>query len=375
MTNREKQSSGATSDDRSNSRKPPVESQVDEDKISGELDLKILARLFGYTSGYRLQITGAIAVTLVNTAASLLRPYLLKLAIDGPLTTGDLRSLDIIVVLYLTAGLVLFGAMGAREWIIRWLGQQLLFSLRQSLFQHLQRLSLGFYDRNRAGRIITRVTSDVRDINTLITEGIVTTTSDLFVLVGILFVMLYMHWQLALLTFVVLPWLIAVAFFFKGKSRRSWRVAREDRSVMNGNFAESILGVRVTQAYSRQAENLRRFMGLSDSYVGTTLKAHGLTAAFSPTVGIINAAAIVVIIWFGGVAVVQGTISLGIVVAFLTYVQRFFQPLQSISARFNQMQSAMAASERVFALLDQEPDIIESPAAKPLPSGARARYI
>ena len=391
MTNREKQSSGATSDDQSTSRKPSVESQVDEDKISGELDLKILARLFGYTSGYRLQITGAIAVTLVNTAASLLRPYLLKLAIDGPLTprdllhsainfhgvgitaidgplrSADLRGLDVIVVLYLFAGIVLFGAAGARQWIISWLGQQLLFSLRQSLFQHLQRLSLGFYDRNRAGRIITRVTSDVRDINRLITEGIVTTSSDLFVLVGILFVMLYMHWQLALLTFVVLPGLIAVAFFFKGKSRRSWRVAREDRSVMNGNFAESILGVRVTQAYSRQAENLRRFMGLSDSYVGTTLKAHGLTAAFSPTVSIINAAAIVVIIWFGGVAVVQETITLGIVVAFLTYVQRFFQPLQSISSRFNQMQSAMAASERVFALLDQEPDILESPAAKLLP--------
>lgn len=368
MSNRERQTSGSSSAESNDSRKPPVELLDDGEAISSEFDLKILARLLGYTAGFRLQIAGAVAVTLVNTAASILRPYLLKLAIDGPLTTGDLRGLDIIVVLYLCAGIVLFGAIGARQWIISWLGQQLLFALRQGLFQHLQRLSLGFYDRNRAGRIITRVTSDVRDISRLVTDGIVNTSSDLFVLVGILFVMLYMHWQLALLTFIVFPGLIAVVFFFKGKSRSAWRVSREDRSVMNGYFAESILGVRVTQAFTRQAENLRRFTDLSDRYVGSTLKANGLSAAFSPTVSIINAAAIMIIIWFGGVAVVQGTVTLGIMVAFLTYVQRFFQPLQSMSSRFNQMQSAMAASERVFALLDQEPDIREVPDAKPLPA-------
>lgn len=368
MSNRERQASGSPSAESGDSRKPPIGPLDDGEDISGEFDLKILARLLGYTAGFRLQIAGAVAVTLVNTAASILRPYLLKLAIDGPLTTGDLRGLDIIVILYLCAGILLFGAIGARQWIISWLGQQLLFALRQGLFQHLQRLSLGFYDRNRAGRIITRVTSDVRDISRLVTDGIVNTSSDLFVLVGILFVMLYMHWQLALLTFIVFPGLIAVVFFFKGKSRSAWRVSREDRSVMNGYFAESILGVRVTQAFTRQAENLRRFTDLSDRYVGSTLKANGLSAAFSPTVSIINAAAIMIIIWFGGVAVVQGTVTLGIMVAFLTYVQRFFQPLQSMSSRFNQMQSAMAASERVFALLDQEPDIREVPDAKPLPA-------
>lgn len=367
MSDRERQSSASTSAVDKESRKPAGEPLDDREEISGEFDLKILARLLGYTTGFRLQIAGAVAVTLVNTVASILRPYLLKLAIDGPLTTGDLRGLDIIVVLYLLAGLTLFGAIGARQWIVSWLGQQLLFALRQSLFQHLQNLSLGFYDRNRAGRIITRVTSDVRDINRLITDGIVSTASDLFVLVGILFVMLYMHWQLALLTFLVFPGLIAVAFFFKGKARSAWRIAREDRSVMNGYFAESILGVRVTQAFSRQTENLRRFMVLSDRYVGSTLKANGITAAFSPTVSLINAVAIVIIIWFGGVAVSQGAITLGIVVAFLTYVQRFFQPLQSISSRFNQMQSAMAASERVFALLDQKPDILNVPDATTLP--------
>ena len=368
MSNRERQASGSPSAESGDSRKPPIGPLDDGEDILGEFDLKILARLLGYTAGFRLQIAGAVAVTLVNTAASILRPYLLKLAIDGPLTTGDLRGLDIIVILYLCAGILLFGAIGARQWIISWLGQQLLFALRQGLFQHLQRLSLGFYDRNRAGRIITRVTSDVRDISRLVTDGIVNTSSDLFVLVGILFVMLYMHWQLALLTFIVFPGLIAVVFFFKGKSRSAWRVSREDRSVMNGYFAESILGVRVTQAFTRQAENLRRFTDLSDRYVGSTLKANGLSAAFSPTVSIINAAAIMIIIWFGGVAVVQGTVTLGIMVAFLTYVQRFFQPLQSMSSRFNQMQSAMAASERVFALLDQEPDIREVPDAKPLPA-------
>lgn len=368
MSSRERQSSGGTSVDGGDSRKPPVEPLDDGEAISGEFDLKILARLLGYTAGFRLQIAGAVAVTLVNTAASILRPYLLKLAIDGPLTTGDLRGLDIIAFLYLCAGIVLFGAIGARQWIVSWLGQQLLFALRQGLFQHLQRLSLGFYDRNRAGRIITRVTSDVRDISRLVTDGIVNTSSDLFVLVGILFVMLYMHWQLALLTFIVFPGLIAVAFFFKGKSRSAWRVSREDRSVMNGYFAESILGVRVTQAFTRQAENLRRFTSLSDRYVRSTLKANGLSAAFSPTVSIINATAIMIIIWFGGVAVVQGTVTLGIMVAFLTYVQRFFQPLQSMSSRFNQMQSAMAASERVFALLDQKPDIRNVPDARPLPA-------
>lgn len=362
------QSSPPASASSAESGKPPKELADDEEQVKGEFDFKIIARLFGYTAGFRLQIAGAVVVTLFNTAASVLRPYLLKLAIDGPLVTGDLRGLDILVALYLIAGLVLFGAIGARQWIISWLGQQLLFSLRQALFVHLQQLSLGFYDRNRAGRIITRVTSDVRDINRLITEGVVSTASDLFVLVGILFMMLYMHWQLALMTFIVFPGLIAVTFIFKGKSRSAWRLAREDRSVMNGYFAESILGVRVTQAYTRQAENLRRFQALSDRYVGSTLRANGLSSAFSPTVSIINAVAIVIIIWFGGVAVVEGTITLGIVVAFLTYVQRFFQPLQSISARFNQMQSAMAASERVFALLDQEPDIVNVPAARSLPA-------
>ena len=368
MSERERQTSRSPTDDPAPSPQTQQKALDEQAVVSGQFDFKIIARLLGYTTGFRLQIAGAVAVTLVNTAASLLRPYLLKLAIDGPLTTGDLRSLDVIVVLYLAAGIVLFGAAGARQWIISWLGQQLLFTLRQDLFRHLQRLSLGFYDRNRAGSIITRVTSDVRDISSLVTNGIVSTSSDLFVLVGILFMMLYMHWQLALLTFIIVPGLVAVAFFFKGKSRKAWRVAREDRSVMNGNFAESILGVRVTQAYSRQAENLQRFMGLSDRYVGSTVKAQGLTAAFAPTVSIMNAVAIVIIIWFGGVAVVQVSITLGIVVAFLTYVQRFFQPLQSISSRYNQMQSAMAASERVFALLDQKPDILNAPDARTLPA-------
>ena len=358
----------AASDSNRKPDKPSVELADEEERIKGEIDLKIFARLFGYTAGFRWQIAGGIVVTFTYTVASVLRPYLLKLAIDGPLASGDLRGLDILAILYLFAGLVLFGAMGARKWIISWLGQQLLFSVRQGLFEHLQRLGLGFYDRNRAGRIITRVTSDVRDINRLVTEGIVNTATDLFVLVGILFMMLYMHWQLALFTFIVLPGLIAVAFFFKGKARSAWRLAREDRSVMNGNFAESILGVRVTQAYTRQSENLRRFQEMSDRYVGSMLKANGLSAAFSPTVSIINAVAIVIIIWFGGVAVVQDTISLGVLVAFLSYVQRFFQPLQSISSRFNQMQSAMAASERVFALLDQEPDVVNAPDAKALPA-------
>jgi ABC-type multidrug transport system fused ATPase/permease subunit len=369
MANAKPTSSHPASDDRTRASRPGEQApDDDEEQIENEFDFKILARLLGYTAGFRLQIAGAVGVTLLNTVASVIRPYLLKLAIDGPLATGDLRGLDILVALYLIAGLVLFGAAGARQWIISWLGQQLLFTLRQNLFEHLQRLSLRFYDRNRAGRIITRVTSDVRDINKLVTDGVVSTASDLFVLVGILFVMLYMHWQLALLTFIVVPFLVAVAFFFKGKSRKAWRVAREDRSVMNGYFAESILGVRVTQAYSRQVENLRRFQVLSSSYVGTTIKANGLSAAFSPSVSIINAIAIVIIVWFGGVAVVQGTIDLGVVVAFLMYVQRFFQPLQSISSRFNQMQSAMAASERVFALLDQKPDILNAPDAKTLPA-------
>ncbi len=347
--------------------RPQADLDDDKDQTKGEIDLKIIARLFAYTAGFRWQIAGGVTVTAIYTVASVLRPYILKVAIDGPLANGNLRGLDILVVLYLLAGLVLFGAMGARRWIISWLGQQLLFSVRQGLFVHLQRLSLGFYDRNRAGRIITRVTSDVRDINRLVTEGIVNTATDLFVLVGILFVMLYMHWQLALFTFIVLPGLITVAFFFKGKSRSAWREAREERSVMNGNFAESILGVRVTQAYNRQAENLRSFQALSDRYVRSTLKANGLSAAFSPTVSMINAVAIVIIIWFGGVAVVEGTVTLGILVAFLSYVQRFFQPLRSISARFNQMQSAMAASERVFALLDQVPEVVNAPNAKALP--------
>ncbi len=347
--------------------RPQADLDDDKDQTKGEIDLKIIARLFAYTAGFRWQIAGGVTVSAIYTVASVLRPYILKVAIDGPLANGNLRGLDILVVLYLLAGLVLFGAMGARRWIISWLGQQLLFSVRQGLFVHLQRLSLGFYDRNRAGRIITRVTSDVRDINRLVTEGIVNTATDLFVLVGILFVMLYMHWQLALFTFIVLPGLITVAFFFKGKSRSAWREAREERSVMNGNFAESILGVRVTQAYNRQAENLRSFQALSDRYVRSTLKANGLSAAFSPTVSMINAVAIVIIIWFGGVAVVEGTVSLGILVAFLSYVQRFFQPLRSISARFNQMQSAMAASERVFALLDQVPEVVNAPNAKALP--------
>lgn len=368
MSERGRQASGASPTSAGDAKKPSTKPLDEAEEIGGEFDLKILARLLGYTAGFRLQIAGAVVVTFIYTVASVLRPYLLKLAIDGPIATGDLRGLDIIAVLYLLAGLTLFGAIGGRQWIISWLGQQLLFSLRQGLFQHLQRLSLGFYDRNRAGRIITRVTSDVRDISRLVTDGIVNTSSDLFVLVGILFMMLYMNWRLALLTFIILPALLAVVFFFKGKSRNAWRIAREDRSVMNGYFAESILGVRVTQAYTRQAENLRRFTGLSESYVRTTLKANGLSAAFSPTVSIINAIAIVIIIWFGGVAAVQGTVSLGVLVAFLIFVQRFFQPLQSMSSRFNQMQSAMAASERVFALLDQKPDILNVPDARALPS-------
>src|SRR5438094_1282272 len=335
---------------------------VHDDEVLGKAyDARLMRRLLQYMRPYWVQIAIAFVAIITGAAASLAQPYLMKVAIDRYIAAGRLEGLDRLAALYLTILIVAFAAEYMQTWAMRFTGQRIMFDLRMAIYRHLQRLDLRYYDRNPVGRLMTRVTSDVDVLNDLFTSGVVTIFGDVFTLVGIMVTMTWMNWRLALVAFSVLPLIVLVTQWFRRNVRDSYRVVRGWIARINAFLQENITGMMTVQLFRREALNFARFDEIDRKHRDANIESIFYYAVFYPAIEAVSSLASALIIWYGGGSVLRNELTLGALVAFLQYSQRFFRPISDMSEKFNVLQSAMASSERIFKLLD-EPVAIEPPA-------------
>ena len=348
----------------------------DDDVLGKAYDAVLMRRLLAYLRPYWRQVAIAFGGIVVGTGAALAQPYLIKIAIDDHIATGQTAGLGGLAALYVGILTAAFTAEYIQTWTLQLTGQRIMFDLRMAVYGHLQRLDLKYFDRNPVGRLMTRVTSDVDVINDLFTSGVVTIFSDVFTLAGIMVILLVMNWRLALVAFIVLPLIGVVTQWFRTNVRESYRVVRGWIARINAFLQENITGMSTVQLFRREALNFHRFDEIDRKHRDANIESIFYYAVFYPAIEAIGALSLALIIWYGGLRVMAGGLTLGALVAFAQYSQRFFRPISDMSEKFNVMQSAMASSERIFTLLD-EPVIVQSPAqpaTRPAPAAGRIAF-
>jgi ABC-type multidrug transport system fused ATPase/permease subunit len=310
----------------------------------------------------------AVVTMALGAAASLSGPFILKVAIDSAMLRGNQGLLTVLALAYIATFLISLLAGYVQQSTMGLVGQQVLYTVRMQMFTHVQRLSLGFFDQMEAGRIMSRFISDVTTLNDLLSSGLIATVMDCFVLFGIVVVMLVMNPGLSLLTFSVLPCMVVLSFAFRFVARATYRDVRYRISRVNGSLQENVSGVRVIQAFSREHVNLGAFDALNRENFTANIHASAIGAAFFPSVDMLSAIATAMVVWYGGSRILAHEgLTVGVLVAFLAYVGRFFEPIRDLSQRYTTMQSAMAGGERIFELLDVQPTIVNAPGAIALP--------
>ena len=307
-----------------------------------------------------------VALTLA-TAASLAPPYLAGRAIDDGIRRASTSALVVLMVLFLTAAVVNWGASYAQTYLVNWVGQRALQDLRERLFAHLQRLSVGFYSRNRAGVVISRLTNDVQALDQLVTDGIVTLFSASLTLIGTAAILLLLDAQLALVTFAVFPVLLIATVIFRLSSANAYRLTREKIALVTAYLQETLSGVRVVRAFGQEPRHKRRFSELNDANRVANMRTVNLNAAYFPTVELLSAVATAVILLYGGNQVLDNAITIGVLASFVFYLQTFFDPIQQLSQLYTTYQAGMAALDKIFDLLDEKPDVTDAPGAVELP--------
>ena len=377
-----------------------------EEEILGKAyDARLMRRLLTYLRPYRWQVTVALASIILKSFCDVLGPYLVKVAVDmylAPsagsrsglwswLSRNPLKGVAQISSIYFGILILTFVLEFLQTYFMQWTGQKVMFDLRSQIFRHLQRMHVAFYDKNPVGRLVTRVTTDVDALNEMFTSGVVSIFEDLFVLAGILGIMLCMNWKLALITFAVLPLIVFATKMFRDRVRDSYRRIRTAIARINAYLQEHVSGMVVLQLFNRERKAYHRFSEINRSHMDAYKDAIMAYAVYYPVVDLFSSIAIACVIWFGGQDVIRKVVSrsvslqfhahglvsihlvataasLGVLIAFTQYAQRFFRPIMDFSDKYNILQSAMAASERIFKLLDTPVDIV-SPAMTKTPTG------
>ena len=318
---------------------------------------------------YRGRVIAMFAALLVATAAALAPPYLLKVAIDDGIRGRDPGVIEIVVGLFVLAALVNWGASYVQTFLVNWVGQRALQDLRLRIFEHLQRLSIGFYERNKAGVLISRMTNDVQALDQLVTDGIVTLFSATLTLGGTAAILLFLDAELALITFLTFPVLLVGSVIFRIVSAEAYRLTREKIAWITAYLQETISGVRVVRAFGQEERHKARLAELNDENRAANMRTVRMNAAYFPAVELLSAVATAAILLYGGAQVAQGDegVTIGVLAAFVVYLQSFFDPIQQLSQLYTTYQSGMAALDKVFELLDEEPDLVEAPHAVTLP--------
>ena len=327
----------------------------------------MLWQLFAFVRPYAWRMAGAFVAMLLASGLTLATPFLVKVAIDGPIAAGDIAALDEVALLLLGTFGSLYLASMAQRYLLSWVGQRVLADLRAALFRHIQALPLAYHDQHIIGVTISRVISDVGVINQLLSQGLITLTGDSLLLAGIVVVMLSLHWQLALVTFAIIPLIVLATAVFAGHAKRAFRNTRARNANMIGDLAENLSGIRVIQAFANEDITSSKFDEVNQANRDAHIEAMSLSFVFLPTVEFLGVAATGIVLLFGGLGVAQGSLTLGTVIAFLAYVNRFFLPVQELSQLYATMQTAMAGGERVINLLQTEPAISDKPNARDMP--------
>ena len=339
------------------------------------IDRRLLARLLRYVLSHRRLLAAALAALLCGTAFQLAGPYLLKIVIDRHVMTGRLSGMGGWVLLYLGS---LAGAMGflyLQMYAVSILGQRVILALRREMFARMQRLPVVFFDRTPTGRLMTRLTSDVEALQELLSSGLVSTIGDVAVLAGTTAILLWMDLRLALVTFAVLPALVLFVELLKKRIREANREMRRKLARMNAFLQEHVTGVAVVKAFGMEGKSQRRFDALNGEYAAESVRLTNLYSVYFPGVEMLASIAVALLLWRGGVGLLSGAVTFGTLVAFLEYARRFYDPIKDMSDKYNILQTALASSERIFRLLDEEisPEYAESPPepaldARPPPS-------
>jgi len=330
----------------------------DEEVLGKAYDGRLMRRLLGYLRPYKLQVVAALAALIGGSALQLAQPYLMKVAIDRYIANHDLSGLNLIALGFLAILLGSFVFEYLQTYILQYVGQRIMFDMRMQIYGHLQRVDVQYYDRNPVGRLMTRVTTDVDVLNDLFAAGVVTVFGDVFTLAGIMALLLSMNWRLALVAFSVLPLIVLITQWFRRHVRESYRTVRLWIAKINAFLQENIGGMATVQLYRREAENFARFDAIDRAHRDANIQSIFFYAVFYPAIEVTSALASALIIWYGGGQVLSGVLTLGSLVAFIQYSQRFFRPISDISEKFNLLQAAMASSERIFKLLDTPVTIV-----------------
>lgn len=326
-----------------------------EEEILGKAyDAKLMKRLLGYVKPYKHFVIFAILLNIVVAALGPVRPYLTKIAVDDYIANSDYNGLLLISLLLF--GSLLFQAVVQYflTYFTQYLGQKTLFDIRTQIFNHIQKLALKFFDRTPIGRLVTRATNDVEALGELFSSGIVMVFSDVFIIFWILGFMFFMDFNLSLVTLSVLPVLIYGTFLFRKKARESYRDVRLHLARLNSFMQEHVTGMSVVQIFNKENDEFNKFSQINYDYKQVNIKSIFYYAVFYPSVELLSSIAIGLIIWYGGGEIIQGTLTIGVLFAFIQYTEMFFRPIRDLSEKYNIMQTAMASSERVFKLLDNQ---------------------
>jgi ABC-type multidrug transport system fused ATPase/permease subunit len=333
-----------------------------------ELRAQRLAGLVRLLRPYRGRVALTFLAMLVATGAALVPPYLAGRAIDDGIRNQDIGVLELIVVLFVAAAVLNWTATYAQTYLVNWVGQRALQDLRLQIFRHLERMSIGFYARRKTGVLISRITNDVQALDQLVTDGMVTLFSSTLTLVGITAILLVLDPELALVTFAVFPVLAAGSIAFRIASSGAYRLTRETVAYVTAYLQETLSGVRVVRTFGQEPRHRRRFAELNDDNRAANMKTVYLNAAYFPSVELVSAVATAAILLYGGNQVIEGAVTIGVLASFVFYLQSFFDPIQQLSQLYTTYQAGMAALDKIFELLDEEPEMVDAPDAVELPA-------
>ncbi len=341
----------------------------DEDEVHDATnDTGLLLRLFSYIQPYHGRLVIAIGLMIGTALLSVARPWIVGQAIDNGIRVSDMRSLRNLTLLFLGAAAGELAFNRGRILIMAYIGTKVVADTRSSLFRHMHKLSLNFHNNYSVGRLMSRLISDVGVLQDFVTWWFTGVARSVFVLLGIVVAMLVMNWKLALVTLAIMPLMMLLTNYWRKRVRGAYRAARLRLSLINGYLNESITGIRVTKSFTREEKNGQHFDDLNLSYFDANIETARLAAIFFPGVDLMGSLATALVVGVGGWLVMGDALTAGMLVAFLLYVDRFFEPMREMAERYNVFQATMAACERIFGLMDTTPDLVDAPEAMPLPS-------
>ena len=346
-----------------------------DEKLGKAYDARLIRRLWRYVQPHRALVLLSLGLLLAVGAAQLVQPYLIKLAIDDHIAAGRMQGLGSVAALFLAALAAEFLLRFAQIYVLERTGQSVVFDLRHTLFSHLQRLPSAYFDRNPVGRLMTRLTSDVEALNEAFTSGLVVILADLVKLAGIVVILLWMDWRLALVTFAILPPTLLLTWFFRNRMRAAYRKVRKVIARLNSFLQENVTGMPIVQLFSREASSMEQFRSINREHREAQLEAVRYDSIFSALAELIGSVTLAAIVWAGGWGVLEGLVTFGTLVAFIDYAAKFFRPVQEMSQRYTVMQAAMASAERIFDLLDTETTISSPPRPRRIEGRLRGEIV